>query len=363
MNKPIYLAGLVLVCFSLSILSINAQSITEIQQNKDIIWAGEIFVDYEINEDQRNTYNSKKLESIQGTSSFKLIKQQLPSPNAFPHEGEIQNRLFSAESLTFTVYKNSDLKEAYPKDHLATVFNSFDGDVISIVNPKTSKEVKYQLEGLGIGSIDFFRLKQHIYYDEKRLQFITVPIAFAPLARLKIEGDEDYYPLFWIPIESRSEGLDLSDPNLTWVKRSYRSFAFEDVESFKSNKDRTKIFKEMRTKIQKRAQNIELSDVFLGEDGEDLMSPDEIVALEKEQRVDTGWNFEEVAEEDAIILDHRLDAKRIKKIDIIQDWIWDEKEGKLYINHVGFSPIMEYYNSKNKLIGELNVFMRRVDFQ
>ncbi|MCH2044785.1 MAG: hypothetical protein MK212_11765 [Saprospiraceae bacterium] len=56
-------------------------------------------------------------------------------------------------------------------------------------------------------------------------------------------------------------------------------------------------------------------------------------------------------------------GKDIDEVRLLQDWIWNEKEQKLYIRHAGFALIVKRYDNKGNFLNSGPMFIRCVDFK
>lgn len=367
MNSVKILSLIILSTF-ISTLSTQAQTQKDLEKNKDVVWAGEVFTDYTPRRgehagcDTRMSYKDDFL-TIKGKSSFKWLKMQIVDINKTGRsEQDIVNKMFFNNDRKYKAYKTHELKETYTNKEISSMIASI--DTIVTFDPETFEKVKQvMVRAMNPKDIKIFRLKQTIYYDYAKQQFMTVPIAIAPMLEKRNDKGESegMSPLFWVEVGSLTETPNLNDPNITWAKRMYRNCQFEEVETFKKDKSKAEIIEGMGTHFRKNAKTVELASTF-DADGNIMMKEKEKEAFGA--TIDTIITFHPTTfEENVSVVQNRLNGKDIDEIRLLQDWIWNEKEQKLYIRHAGFALIIKRYDDAGNFLNSGPMFIRRVDFK
>ncbi|MCH2043157.1 MAG: hypothetical protein MK212_03390 [Saprospiraceae bacterium] len=359
-----------LIFLSLFILTISSQAQTqkELEQNKNIVWAGEIFTDYTPRRgeyagcDNRDSYH-KDFPSIKGRSNFKWLKMQIRDINKTQgHEQDIVYQMFCQEEMKYTAYKTHELKDKYTEKEVRSIFSSV--DTIIAFDPDTYEEiVKVVVTLMNPNDIEIFRLKQTIYYDYTKHQFISVPTALAPMiTSTNNKGEpQGISPLLWIEVESSTGMPNLNDADITWAKRMYRNCEFKDIKIFKTEKTKGEIISEMVTFFRENSKTVELAATFDG-DGNIMMKEGEKANFGAS--IDTIITFDPVTfTEKLSVVKVNIDGKNIDEMRLLQDWWWNDKEQKLYIRHAGFSPIIKRYDSDGIFLNSGPIFIRRTDFK
>ena len=58
---------------------------------------------------------------------------------------------------------------------------------------------------------------------------------------------------------------------------------------------------------------------------------------------------------------HKMDGKHVKKLRLLQDWVWDNNTNSLIIHYVGFLPSADHVDGNGNLLSSGPIFLRKVD--
>lgn len=305
----------------------QAPTLDELQADKDVIWMGEVMVDYALNydrwsfdvsDDERATMEKIGFKNRNG---FKILKLQVADVNETVNEDHIFIYKVLANRKKMKFYRDANVLKTYLPKEIDEIIARV--DTMLIFNEQTEKEEKQVvLTDLDPSEIKAYRVRQLIYYSKKDICFKTVELAVAPLL---LERDEDLNisgnltPLFWMkPIASMTVP-NLMAAEVTWAKRTYRHFDLEKVKVLKKEQRIGRIMDMMMLGIRENAASIKLGMTFNG-DGTNYYDAEDIEDFG--DRIDTIVTFDlETKTEQVDITQTVIDGKTIKGLRLLQDWV------------------------------------------
>jgi hypothetical protein len=344
--------------------------------NKDISWLGEYLVKmpFDLNTDQIDTVNinyNKFLSAIKDVDFYWECRAMDVYPDKYFNnlnlnyfKNDFRKRMDVKQSFAaylvesvkknkITVYKDSELKEAYSKEEVTNLGNSI--DTLITFDAETFEE-KLSVVVLEPNPNNFLELGAHVYvyYNQKTFSWHlvckSVSIVLKRFDALgNMLGDA---PLFWMPVYNYSSTLDYTQPQFTYANKTAMGITFlEDKEDKKGIKTALTQLKSAESfekcnerMIEQIRNNPTKHEIYITDDNytskltlEEVknigVSSDSLFVLNPE-------TFEEIVQ----VVESKLDVKNLKKIRFNQLWYWDNKEKKLKMSALGFAPIVNQYD-------------------
>ncbi len=329
----------------------------------DVIWMAEIYTNYATDFDSKNaTIEQKKMMSlfdIKQLNSVQILKLQSSyiASNNYAYDHRLINKLI-ASSKHLKHYKEDNLKEIYSPEELKErlivrdTFISFDPETYEQIVERTALPIN-------LLQVKAFRIKQLLYYNKKDMVFRTVPIAIAPLfvSYTKANTIKSITELFWMDINRINYMPDLNSPNITWAKRMVRSIPIKHLRVIKKELSINETLDKMMADYRANANRILVYD---GVDKNKKLSEKEVSRIGK--GLDTIMTFDpETLEKIIEVVDISIKGVSINSLNIMQDWIWDEKNKKFSIRLVNFTPVIYEYDYNGKLKRTKELFVRPVN--
>lgn len=347
--------------------AITAPTLDDLQSDPDVIWLGEVMVDYALNYDRWSFDVTAKertlMEQIgfKNRNGFKILKYQAADFNTSSNEDHLMINKILANRTKITFYRSSDINNTYLPEEIAEKIRSV--DTIITFDPETKEEeMNVVVNDLNPDAVKAFRMKQLIYYSKKDICFKTITLAVAPLYLLRSEPGEEkkeLEELFWMKPTALMTVPDLNNSAITWAKRTYRNFDLSTVKVLKQEYAIDAIIDSMMVAIRKNAETIKLGYTITG-DGTEYLEKEEVKYLGA--MIDTIVTFDSTAMQQVVKIEEtRLDAKTIEGLRLLQDWVWNEETQSLSIRYVGFALLISRYNDKNEFLNSGPMFIRKVE--
>lgn len=304
----------------------NPQTIiAALKSNPDIVWMGEVMVDYRDNNGVL-PQNSRPQKYASRVNKEQLLKYQSTNRVANQTPKRISDILLGYAKRG-DVHATVALKTRLEGNSLLNAQRYI--DTLIVFNPETFEEmVEVVVRDYTAEQVPAFRVRQLVYFDKKEGAFLTKPLAIAPL----IKRGSNFSPLFWVAANV-VEDFDLNDKHITLVKRLYAEVNLTTIKILKSKKSQDEAFELFATYIGDSKNNPYLTHK-LEEEG--------VLALNRVERagilssVDTIITFDpETFEEIVQVLSYSYSGKDTEKIQLIEDWSFDSKTNKIQITPLG----------------------------
>jgi len=339
-----------LLIFFNSFQALSFQNLDQVLADPDVTWVGEIYVDYHTNinilepenEETKNRHETIDYNAIEVLK----IQQKVSEDHLSPIPSLFAEKIFQLHRKTLNIYEDAALTEKLSYNTYQSIINQEVEEVKITIDPETYQQiVKVFKLKLGPKNIEQFRLKQILSYHAKTNKLKITPIAIAPLQSINKFGERLEVALFWMPIKQIFETIDLSKPSISWAKRFDKGIALDSINIIKGTSDLPTIFIKMIAEYRAEPNTPNMYKVT----GENK----QLVALKPEYvqkfgvELDTIISFDPETREEVIqVVSDPLLPSYFKKINLIQDWIWDDKIQAMQIRNVAFSPILyrEDYN-------------------
>jgi Gliding motility associated protein GldN len=346
----------ILFLIPLSILSLKmAAQVDDLLKNKDITWVAETDNDFLVDE----AVNIHGEERLNYATSLKYINQQ----NAINEEKfALYEWLFSAfESGELPIFKDALCTKRYTSKVL------WGADSVTFIDPKTDKNrVEVVINKPNFNhNITLLRAKQIVYYNAKKAQFGMRTLAMAPIHVYKVYDDNRqsttyHLPLFWFKAKDLNKIQRLSKKNITWAKR----IGF--LKGLSVNSDSIKILKntqgttpmnhllttfETNPKISfyRQEKSNPTRKIDFSERKTLFISRDTIVHWKDN---DPKPEFE--------IINNDLTASDLLRLQLLQNWYWNNRKKRLEIRLIAAAPMKEIYFWTD-FAYSLPMFYRRTD--
>lgn len=345
-------------------------TLTELEKDPDVLWMGEVEVDYALDYDRWN-YDQDASERVlmeklgfKTRNSFKILKYQIKDFNGSDNEGHnlFYKLLENRNEMQF--YKESTLENLYTAREVEHKIGHV--DTIVVFDPQTKKEeVRVIVDDLNPDAVKAFRMRQVIYYSKKEMTFKTIALAAAPLLYTKMyEADvepspADLEPLFWMKITALNTAPNLASEDLNWAKRMYRNFDLSTVKMIKQEQNIEVIIEQMMADFRANPKTTKIAHTF-DADGTQYLEDKEVEVLGSS--IDTIITFDPKTFKEIIqVVQSKFEGKDVKNLRLIQDWVWDEKTKSVSIRYVGFAPIIDRVDENGQFLNSGPMFIRKVE--
>jgi len=350
---------------STSVLEIvTPPSVDALKNNPDVLWMGEMMIDYapDFNkwEARKDEVELMKKIGVNSRNLFKTLKLQLSEyANSSNDDHKLIYKMIDNIS-EMDLFEDAALTKKLSTREARKLVSSI--DTIITFDPKTKEEVvQVVVNEMNPNDVVSYRIKQLIYYDQKEVLFKSIPLAVAPLVVNYSDQGEvlEIQPLFWMPISTLGASPELSEPAVTWAKRSYRNFKTKKVSVIKETLSYKEAIDTMMSTIRAQSATIDLRSTFSA-DGLDTMQPKEIKNLGAS--IDTIITFDPKTFKEILqVVKSKLTGDEIKELRLIQDWVWDSKNNQLAMRFVGFNPIVYRYDASGSFLNSGPIFIRLAD--
>ncbi len=359
MNLKFIISGLLV---SLSFSSFADNHTDQLLNNSDITWAAEVYTYYtpNINSSQFGTEKMKVHYSIEGINKVHTLKiqNQIKENQIIGNPSSLAYRLLNLNPSEINMYKDSELREQFNLTDYKEIILNETPDTIITFDPKTYEEIIQIVNNkIDIDKIEVFRLKQILHYNSKTHQFGVSAVAIAPIANKynKQTGSHTCTPIFWMPVKETLEALDLNSSSVDWVKRIGRDIDKKDLKIIKGEQNIGEIFDAI---IDHAIKNSEKAKLYYPTNELSPLPAEAIKSIKSAS--DTVITFDpETFEEIIQVSPNKFHPENIKKIRLIQNWIWDNKTQKMNIQLIAFAPVLERYDTKGTYIFSSPIFYKK----
>jgi hypothetical protein len=342
-------------------------TLEELEKNPDVIWLGEMEVDYALNYN-RWDYDKEATERVlmekigfKSRNVFKVLKYQVGDFNASSNDDH---------NLFVKVLKNRNEIKLYKESTLDNLCTSKEVehnigriDTVVTFDPNTFDEiVQVVVSALNPEDVKGFRVRQVIYYSKKAMAFKAIALAVAPL--LYQPGSEatssaDLMPLFWMKVTALSIAPSIASSDITWAKRMYRNLDVSTVKMIKQEQSFGVVLEQMMADFRTNSETVKIGHTF-NPDGLEHFTAEEVKGLGAS--IDTIITFDPKTFAEKIdIVESRMDGKTIKQLRLIQDWVWNERTNSLSIRYVGFAPIIDRVDMNGNFMNSGPMFVRKIE--
>lgn len=329
MNKFL---SLLFVLFS---LNTSIAQIETLRNNPNIVWLAESFSICSQGE------NRKFIEARFIDSENVLMKYI--HEEGFNNFSNSLDSFFSFKQIMLDLLKES-APPIYQEHYLESKATPKDikelklKDSVIAFDPETFEEIKRaNIEGWQPKDILYFKIKQLIYYDKKAKEIQSVPIAVAPIVRIK----GILLDLFWLPVKTKTK-IKFQDKNLQWINRTTYNVFTDEAEIVKEDISFLDIWNDLYADMKDTSSNHRYYLREFSRNSNFLLNkiPNEIIAELRPYSVDTIITFDpETFAEIVQVYKSEVTYDFFEGIKLFQDWAWDEKRKQLIIVSKGFAPI------------------------
>lgn len=331
-----------------------AQTTKSLIDNPDISWVAEAYTYYapSANSLDLGKEEMKKLYHIEERNSARLLKlvDVLSDDNLYASEKELATFMLHLDASKVKVYTSSDLERTYTAQEYENKKSAV--DTIITFDPQTYEEiVQVIVSAFDEGQVEVFKVKQLIYYNDKTKQLNSVPVAIAPMLTLlkntggmKVEA-EGYMELFWLPITALQKPLKLSNNNYNYAIRMTRNINEKEMKVVKGEWTLGQVVKDM---VADGANNPTTTKMYQNIGYMEAMSPEEVQNFGNS--VDTIITFDPNTFEEIVqVVTDAFDAKEVKSLRLVQDWVWDAKAQQLNVRLIAYAPVQHPKDNKGWL--------------
>lgn len=334
----------------------------EILKNPDVLWAGEGFFNYLLDERNPDAFeDKKKLEELGITwrHTVSPLKDMHDRQNMYPYnsmELDMIHRFMKDAFLkNAEIFADHELKQRLTATQAKKMMQSI--DTIITVNPAT-KEEKLQVVVNEFNPFDVvgYQAKQIVYFDKKSNAFNTVIEAVAPL--VNYYDDQGNYmhraPMFWLKVNTATVAQDLNSADIPWARYAVRHIPFAELKAIKSDKKLEDCLQLFLDNVVKNAGKEDIRNVF---GNLDKMPAEEIKTFATS--IDTVITFDPVNfTEKMDIVKNTYNAKGIEKMRFLTEWVWDDKKRQMTCYTSFFAPIFRRFNDKGEFLNEGPIFFK-----
>lgn len=326
----------------------------ELLDNKNILWIGEFETTYILNNAQASIQKGYLVDNKELIDNyFKYLKIKIPHVDSTNSSHIFLSSKIIANIEKIETFENSKLntKNKGTQELLLKKI-----DTLKNYNTDISDN-PFQLSKTYFSENDctLFKLKQLIFYDSLSMMFKSLPLSLAPIFSTSAKNGSSEKNPFWLKIKNLNIAPDLDNPDISWAIRTYRNIDIRKGNILKEKYALDSIINIMLNDIVASSEAISLG-MHYTLDGIDKMPSETIKKLVTS--MDTIFKLNEQLEELIEIHHQTIIAKDLKRIRIIQDWIWDDAKKDIAIYSVGFAPIFKDLKYQNE---ERVLFVRKID--
>lgn len=334
----------------------------EILKNPDVLWAGEGFFTYMLDERNPEKFQDKELLKslgINGKHTVSPLKDLHDRRKPYPYNStdmDMIHRLLSVEYLQQAeIFADPALQQRIPAKQ-AIRFNSA-MDTIMVMDPATGKSLpKIVITQTNPGDLVGYQAKQLVYFDQKQNCFQSVIEAVAPLMK-QYDGDGNplgIKPLFWMKVQTESKAQDLNNADVPWARYSARMLSISELTVIKNQKPWADCMQQHFDQVVKNAGKEDIRNT-LGD--LEKLSPSEIQYLTAP--VDTIITYDPKTFEQTITVQkYEFKGKSVEKIRFLTEWVWDDRK-KQMICFTSFSaPIVPRFDNAGTFLFEGPLFYK-----
>ncbi len=354
LNKMKMLKILLLAPLSILCLKTTAQ-IDDLLKNKDITWIAEVYNDFSVDE----ALNTRSEEKLNYATPLKFVN----SPKGVSEEKfALHEWLFNAfESGELPIFEDESCTKRYTSKVL------WGADSVNFIDPTTYKsrvEVVINKPNFNY-DMTLLRAKQVVYYNAKKAQFGMRTLAIAPTHVYSKYDDNHqsrvhHFPLFWFRAKDLNKINRLSKKNITWARR------IGYLKGLSVNADSLKILKNTQgtTPMHHLLTSFETNPKIPFYRQENANPTRKIAFLERKTLFmsrDTLVHWKDNNPKPQLeIINNDLTASELVRLQLLQNWYWNNRKKRLEIRLVAAAPMKEIY-ALNTFWFSLPMFYRRTD--
>lgn len=342
------------------------KTILKFKNSPNIIWMGEIMMDYWIDNGVLSTRKSEKkvLKALDLTDKFKkkLLKVQISNPDeSIGATAPFVNKIMQ-ELIQFPIYADENLLNpvSLKSQRYIGVGDGYGVDKIYF-DANASMDNNTADNKVGLSNIKLFRVRQLLIYDKTTTSFQVIPLAIAPMAthiNNPLITTETVLPLFWCAPAIFSDLLDLNNAKFHFAIRTSNTCNISKVAILKESHSFSNAVDSMLENIREQYDQVHLgapgSTVYDYSDGTQLLDGIFIKNIGLPYSDDlTKFDSESVWE-------HLL-GEHVTEIELLQDWAWNQQTKQLEIRFVGFLLKEAVLTSSGDVSHQKNIFIRRPD--
>ncbi len=346
--------------FILLLPGLLAAQYERILNDRNVIWAAEIDLTYDLQ-------GPRPADSLHRNDI--ILWKSFDAKNLSPYEhGEllIEKILQAARTGKWAAWQFADTVRQLSKEELIARLD--ERDTIDVLDVETGmRKWKAAVNEADPASFQAIRLKQLLYFDEKKGDFELYTAAIGPVKRVTtrvLQKSGEYleipryeYVPFWLkmPDFSRKKSpkkRNVNDENISWAAQIKTLDASPELETLRPFKDFKRPIMQVlldRFHFDRKyaAQNALEQAILFEERNAMLSSADTIVTFDPE-----------TYEEKIFTVQNRVDADQVLRLRMVQNWFWDDRQSRLIIQFAGFAPLMQQYDSEGNFRFDRPLFYR-----
>jgi hypothetical protein len=310
-------------------------------KDKNISWAAETQCDFVVDK----PYHKLK-EQLNSVGLIKLLEKHRKEESDEAYF-LLRHILAAIEAKKLPTFRDSYLSEPFD----ISILNKID---TILRKDATTFEVKTLIVTSKIQESWFkmVRARQIVSYNATNASWSLETLAVAPLIE---EEDGSLRPAFWIPVENQKPETLTDD--IVWSKR-LTTLANNSLKFEKSRNIKTTNIVPIEHFFKQVSENfkIPIYEANGYDDEETKITLDEQKLLPT--RIDTITQVNPVTYETRVIT-IKFDAQDVKKLQLVQEWYWDETRAKLCIHLVAVGPVKTLIDKAGNIVFDRPLFYRK----
>jgi hypothetical protein len=240
-----------------------AEQIKKLQDNPNVVWVSEIYVDYE---DLHTFYEGRnidkaKLQPLADGSKLAYFRQttRLVKLAATADEPTYWEDFFTKQIFAPEVekYADADLSRKLTKAEAEVVGRQVDTLVIN--QDGKAAMLKTVVNELDPTTVAAYRLRTLVYYDKKAEFLFTQPLSIGFVVKQKNDMGEviGLKTLFWLPVKAQTALLSAANtPNMPMIKSVQLDALFTDFKPLKESLSREAALTHFTASLSKNTDKI-----------------------------------------------------------------------------------------------------------
>jgi hypothetical protein len=340
-----------LLCLLYSYVSFGQN--TDILNNKDIVWAAEMEVDFQLDNFE---INSEKDKDGNAFSTIKLL--DYASSDFYEKEHFLTDRILElAYKNELAIFEDKSLK--FRMDTSKLYIRDTGIGCCDCLTWDLGSQYKIFINKYQSGDIPKYRVRQILYFNDKTNSYHVKTLA---IGLLKHNFDEagnyiGLIPVFWIK-PSSDKKIDIYSNDIIWGKRLVtrrKSPVFDSLNIIKNS-----LKQSFQSYFWDKVRSNKAT-VYIREDNNFKKTTyDDLVTYHKNQ--DTTSTYEAIkGYKGEIITDFKTLYEKVTKLRLVQEWFWDDRKTQLIINTKAMAPLVEIKDDNGTYLFDQPLFYCKTD--
>ena len=266
------------------------------------------------------SYDSIPYHQLRTSSKFlKLHQVAKDQSDVYNQQSNLID--FIAAAQPNNLYKDKQLKQAMTETEVRCIYACPD-----TVNKQPI------VRKLPVWRVKHYHLYGQLYYNKRDKMLRFAPVAIAPMTKVFNRGPQKvrFEALFWMPV-AETKTTAVSDSNNYWIKR----VKYE----FDNNESTQKVVEQAVNDIFKHAATTTVHNYYGAFIERCKVKHPKVFSASYTMLCDTIITFDPATFEEVVQEVKFCFKKETIRVEMIQDWVWNQQNKQLALRPISFSPI------------------------